>query len=66
MFKREIKASSSACGWSQIMKISSRKRSLVVGFKEHCSTKSFSSLPIKSDAYVGAIELPIAVPNFWI
>ena len=46
------------------MKILSKKRGQVVGFKEHCSKKSFSSLPIKSEVYVGAIELPIAVPSF--
>ena len=36
------------------MKLSSKKRSQVVGFKEHCSKKSFSSLPISEIIFPGS------------
>ena len=60
----EIKDSSSSWERSHIMKKSSKNRNHTVGASALDCKKSSSNFPINNDAYEGAMELPITVPNF--
>ena len=44
--------------------MSSKNRNHTVGASALDCKKSYSNFPINNDAYEGAMELPIAVPNF--